>query len=88
MYHDIYIYMYHIIYIQIHMNHGPERSHLPASYSPSRNCNVMLGALKWLGLLCKSRTARLVLLLTGRVVLLADVATAYLERGWSGWVGN
>lgn len=44
-----------------------------------QNCNVMLGALKWLGLLCKSRTARLVLLLTGRVVLLADVATAYLE---------
>eukprot|EP00438_Fugacium_kawagutii_P034475 Skav215973 [mRNA] locus=scaffold3174:65986:67106:+ [translate_table: standard] len=41
----------------------------------------MLGALKWLGLLCKSRMARLVLLLTGRVVLLADVATAYLERG-------
>jgi hypothetical protein len=46
----------------------------------------MLGALKWLGLLCKSRTARLVLLLTGRVVLLADVATAYLERGvWVKW---
>ncbi|CAK8996078.1 unnamed protein product [Durusdinium trenchii] len=43
------------------------------------NCNVMLCALKWLGLLCKSRLARLVLLLTGRVVLLADVATAYLE---------
>ena len=40
----------------------------------------MLCALKWLGLLCKSRLARLVLLLTGRVVLLADVATAYLER--------
>ncbi|CAK9084910.1 S phase cyclin A-associated protein in the endoplasmic reticulum (S phase cyclin A-associated protein in the ER) (Zinc finger protein 291) [Durusdinium trenchii] len=39
----------------------------------------MLCALKWLGLLCKSRLARLVLLLTGRVVLLADVATAYLE---------
>ena len=44
-----------------------------------RNCNVMLCALKWLGLLCKSRLARLVLLLTGRVVLLADVASAYLE---------
>ena len=46
----------------------------------------MLGALKWLGLLCKSRTARLVLLLTQRVVLLADVATAYLERGRLGEV--
>lgn len=44
-----------------------------------QNCNVMLCALKWLGLLCKSRMARLVLLLTGRVVVLADVATAYLE---------
>jgi len=44
-----------------------------------QNCNVQLCALKWLGLLCKSRLARLVLLLTGRVTLLADVATAYLD---------
>ncbi|CAJ1371284.1 unnamed protein product [Effrenium voratum] len=44
-----------------------------------QNCNVMLCALKWLGLLCKSRLAKLVLLLTGRVVLLADVALAYLD---------
>lgn len=40
----------------------------------------MLCALKWLGLLCKSRLAKLVLLLTGRVVLLADVALAYLDH--------
>ena len=70
----MYIYIYTYTYIYIYIYTYP-------LLDPLRNCNVMLGALKWLGLLCKSRSARLVLLLTGRVVLLADLATAYLDGG-------
>eukprot|EP00931_Biecheleriopsis_adriatica_P055249 TRINITY_DN3260_c0_g1_i3.p1 TRINITY_DN3260_c0_g1~~TRINITY_DN3260_c0_g1_i3.p1 ORF type:complete len:1486 (-),score=391.99 TRINITY_DN3260_c0_g1_i3:217-4587(-) len=44
-----------------------------------QNCNVMLSALKWLGLLCKHKMARVFLLLTGRMVVLADVASACLD---------
>ncbi|CAE8740149.1 unnamed protein product, partial [Polarella glacialis] len=43
------------------------------------NSNVMLCALKFLGLLCKQRLARVFLLLTSRVLVLADVATACLD---------
>merc|ERR1719352_1393440 len=39
---------------------------------------VMLSALKWLGLLSKHRSSRVFLLLTNRVVLLADVAVVCL----------
>eukprot|EP00931_Biecheleriopsis_adriatica_P055247 TRINITY_DN3260_c0_g1_i1.p1 TRINITY_DN3260_c0_g1~~TRINITY_DN3260_c0_g1_i1.p1 ORF type:complete len:1491 (-),score=373.27 TRINITY_DN3260_c0_g1_i1:58-4530(-) len=44
-----------------------------------QNCNVMLSALKWLGLLCKHKMSRVFLLLTGRMVVLADVASACLD---------
>jgi hypothetical protein len=40
--------------------------------------SVMLSALKWLGLLSKQKISRIFLLLTNRVVLLADVAVACL----------
>lgn len=40
--------------------------------------NVMLSCLKWLGLVCKHDFFRLYMLLTNRVVLLADVAVACL----------
>lgn len=41
--------------------------------------NVMLSALKWLGLLSNQQVARVFLLLTNRVVVLADVAVACLD---------
>jgi len=41
--------------------------------------NVMLSALKWLGLLSKQKFARVFILLTNRAVLLADVAMACLD---------
>merc|ERR1719174_1292206 len=40
--------------------------------------SVMLSALKWLNLLSKQKCSRVFLLLTNRVVLLADVAVACL----------
>lgn len=40
--------------------------------------SVMLSALKWLGLVSKQKISRVFLLLTNRVVLLADVAVACL----------
>lgn len=40
--------------------------------------SVMLSALKWLGLLSKQKISRMFLLLTNRVVLLADIAVACL----------
>lgn len=52
-----------------------ERTMPPAKKQLS---TVMLSALKWLGLLSKQRLARVFLLLTNRVVLLADVAVECL----------
>jgi len=44
-----------------------------------QNCNVMISALKFLGLLCKQRLARIFLLLTSRVLVLADITIACLD---------
>jgi len=52
-----------------------ERNMSPAMKQLS---SVMLSALKWLGLLSKQKISRVFLLLTNRVVLLADVAVACL----------
>jgi len=41
--------------------------------------SVMLSALKWLGLLSKQKSARVFMLLTNRVVVLADVAVGCLD---------
>lgn len=44
--------------------------------------NVMLSALKWLGLLCKHKPARVFLLLTNRIIVLADVAAACVDANF------
>jgi hypothetical protein len=59
----------------IGMQSAAERNMPPAMKQLS---SVMLSALKWLGLLSKQKTSRVFLLLTNRVVLLADVAVACL----------
>lgn len=46
--------------------------------------NVMLSALKFLGLLCRHDSHRNFMLLTGRAVLLGDVASACLDTNFGG----
>merc|ERR1712203_1060810 len=50
--------------------------------------NVMLSTLKWLGLVCRHDSHRLHVLLTGRAVLLGDVASACLEASLNSSVSS
>mmetsp|Transcript_150421 Transcript_150421/g.481443 ORF Transcript_150421/g.481443 Transcript_150421/m.481443 type:complete len:587 (-) Transcript_150421:79-1839(-) len=50
-----------------------------ASQTWRQMSNVMASALKWLGVVCKHDFARVFMLLTNRVVLLTDVALAFLD---------
>lgn len=54
------------------------------SQSAKQMSAVMLSALKWIGLLSKQKISRVYLLLTNRVVPLADVAIACLDANAAG----